>query len=169
MEVTPVMRSLFFDCAGFVDITSSKKGQVSMCKRDPLKGSIFTSNLIAFLSDNRNREVTWADLLDQVRDDVSAEFRRDFGEVDVDGPDGSIIHQSTQTVFAFDLDARPLRGNGNPPRVFGAKICDNGGDGVVIESVTPGSPASRIFLVELGVKGFMIPGDVILEANGRKG
>jgi hypothetical protein len=168
MELTPVMRSLFFECAGFIDITSSKKKEVSMCKKDPRMGSIFTSNLVGYLSENRDRAVTWEDLLDRVRDDVAAEFRRDFGEVVVPLPDGSTFHQSTQTVYDFNLDVRPLRVDGNPPRVFGAMIRNNGGDGVAVVSVTPGSPASRIFLVERGVVGFMIPGDVIIEANGRK-
>ena len=56
---------------------------------------------------------------------------------------------------------------GGSPRRFGVFIRDNGGDGVMILGITSGGPASRIYLKELGVYGYMIPGDVILEANGR--
>jgi hypothetical protein len=54
-----------------------------------------------------------------------------------------------------------------PPRRLGALIQDNGGEGVMIRSITPGGPASRVYLKEMQVYGYMIPGDVIVEANGQ--
>jgi S1-C subfamily serine protease len=100
---------------------------------------------------------------------VADEFERDVKVVRFNDPDGSEVVQRTQTVTALALELQRANseiGDGNPRR-FGAFIQENGGDGVMIQSITAGSPASRIFIKELDVHGYMIPGDVILEANGR--
>jgi hypothetical protein len=175
--LSPLFESLLFRTTGIVDITSSKQGEISMT-RDDNNGSVFTYPLVQFLRQNAQRPLSWGDVFQVVRRQVSADFKgSNPGGVDINGDGAS--DQFDQTAFAFNLGRRaddgappdgavpPVDVGPRPPvvpppdrtgPVFGARGRDNGGEGVQITEVVPGSPAARAGLEA---------NDVILEIDGQ--
>jgi S1-C subfamily serine protease len=172
---------LFLDNGGFVDLTSSKKGEESIgypavrtAQGEALysRGGLFSSALTGVLAENRDRVLTWKDVADATTRAVGAAFRT-LKPDGLDNPDEPENPQMTQTVVA-SLDVRLLRTSPGPgpdgrrvPAPFdldgmhqrgalGVHGLENGGRGIAVYAVQPNSPAARLGLEQ---------GDVILSIN----
>ncbi|MBV9124202.1 MAG: PDZ domain-containing protein [Planctomycetes bacterium] len=107
------------------------------------------------LTSHKNEQLGWEDLLKEVKDQVSQNYQnQNPGGLKYTDGSGREITQTTQTVYAFSLGKRAGLVQGP---VFGARGLNNGGRGVKITEVVPGSPAQRA--------GFEV-GDIILSING---
>jgi hypothetical protein len=155
--IAPLFDSLFVQPSGTVDITSSSQGEVSMTRGD-VNGSLFTFPLTRFLRLNAGRRLGWPEVFNAIKTQVAADFSKLYPK-GVDFDSNGQIDQNSQTALAFSLGVAgpiPRPPIGNRPPAFGARGQDNGGDGLKITQVIPGSPAART--------GFEV-GDVILEIN----
>jgi hypothetical protein len=161
-ETSPLFARLFLETKGFVDITSSEEGQVSMCHRHPVAGSLFTAALRQVLADNRQGRLSWGEVFDKVKPITARGFSELFPEgTEVPGRGFQTRLQRTQTPYAFSLPGRPAQnGRGGQPRGprLGAAAVGQAGGGVRVVRVLPDSPAGRA--------GLRVD-DVILRINGQ--
>jgi hypothetical protein len=97
----PLFDELFFKTNGFVDVTSSKEGQFSMCYPQAHKGSIFTQALQWILWEEREVRLSWKELFKMTQEKTA----QDFTEVHPRGVKarGGTVVQRTQTAWAFTL------------------------------------------------------------------
>lgn len=161
---------LFFQVAGFVDMTSSERGQVSMVHREPAEGSLFTAALCKHMENHANQSGSWRQLFEQVKRDASRKFQRLY-------PAG-VRQQNDQTAHAFALDTRPLvvqpspneeeQPPGNEGSRFGVYAVNNNGHGVRVTGIMQGYPGERVIDVATGQVFQLERGDVIIEVNGAR-
>ncbi|MFH5802503.1 caspase family protein [Alienimonas sp. DA493] len=100
----PLMRSLFFESTGVVDVTSSERDEFSMVypKRS---GSLFTGSLERVVEANLDRPLTWSQVFQAIRADTQRQFAR-YNPQGVPNGDGV---QTTQTPLALSLAQRTPR------------------------------------------------------------
>lgn len=165
-EIRPVIRSLFFEHRGVVDITAAAPGDPAI--GFPKMGTIFTSNLVGLALNADPRQfgatddfVTWKafhQVLRQNMNDVAMDFKhaqeeaKKAGKLDKVSPELDV-----QLAYGFQL-----ADEGKVPRpkwLFG--VSENeyvGGTGVKLYTVFPNTPAEKA--------GLRV-GDVIKVMNGR--
>ncbi|NNJ26142.1 caspase family protein [Alienimonas chondri] len=96
----PLMRSLFFQSSGVVDVTSSQQDEVSMCY--PVRaGSLFTGAFQRVVEANLDRNLAWPAVFQAVSDDTQMQFRF----FNPNGVANGRSVQRTQTPLAFELAA----------------------------------------------------------------
>jgi hypothetical protein len=163
MATSPAFVSLCLNSAGVVDISASSRGEVAM--GDTLFGGYFTHNFVSFLREKKDEQLTWPVLINDVR----VKTREYFIREQPDGVDNPFIPertQRTQTVegrfqgAGSDSSTMPTDG----PR-FGVLAVSAPG-GVVVKEVVPNSPATRVFLMEIGQTVALEAGDLITRING---
>ncbi|QDT16818.1 caspase family protein [Alienimonas californiensis] len=100
----PLMRSLFFESTGVVDVTSSEKDEFSMVYPNRA-GSLFTGSLQRVVEANLDKPLTWQAVFQAVRTDTQRQFTH-FNPGGV--PNGAGV-QTTQTPLALQLAQRAPR------------------------------------------------------------
>ena len=160
-KMTPVFEALFVKPEGTVDMTSSKRGEVSFVDGSEKKrGSCFTWPLVALFEKQRdNASITWPEFATELKTDVRQAFLENWPDgYQFDPPLNGITVQKTQTVEVYGTlpdQAEQPPGNSQGPR-FGVRAVNHPG-GVRITEVLPGGPGCRA--------GFEV-GDIIIEING---
>jgi hypothetical protein len=164
-ELSPVMRCLFFQHRGLVDITAADKGTFAWF--DGKVGGMFTHALshrllrkpLAELDTNKDGFLTWAEFAEQLRDETN----RVFVERKQTWSNRDEIDQASQYAWIFTVPepggqptairpaVRPVQGYRLGVRVMTAPR------GVKIVAVVDGSPAAKLGLEK---------DDVILSVNG---
>ena len=160
-KMTPIFEALFVKPEGTVDITSSKRGEVSFVDvTDKKRGSCFTWPLVAlFERQKNNHSITWPEFVAELKTDVQQAFLESWPSgFQFDPPLNGIAIQKTQTVEVYGSlpgeEEQQVTTRG--PR-FGVRAVNHPGGGVRITEVLPGGPGCRA--------GFEV-GDIILEING---
>lgn len=149
-KTRPLMHSLFFQESGFVDITSSERGQLSWClPKDEGYGSLFTIAMTEQATRNMSNRLTWSQFHGYVRQATERSFAQRIRPI----PPGRIASlpdgQRTQAPYAFSLgNSRPRVG------IRGRSVRG----GMQITEVVPGEPAAQAGLEA---------GDVIQAVDGR--
>jgi S1-C subfamily serine protease len=169
-----LFQSLFVDTTGFVDLTSSKKGERSLAY--PAKtyvghegvyaeGGLFSTAFERVLSSYMGEPLDWSSVFDKTAEIVRLEFRR-LKPDGLDNEDEPENPQMTQTVVHHDLGIReagftrpivdqdrtkmPLINPGalllGPGFSMGVLGYENAGKGLVVWSTAPASPAARLGL-----------------------
>src|SRR5271157_3022525 len=173
---SPLFRSLFLETSGFVDLTSSKRGERSLAYpatkfagREEVypQGGLFSTSIVRVLSAYQDQPITWSAVAEKTAELVRLEFQR-LKPDGLDNEDEPENPQMTQTVVAHSLGLREtafttrpvdpdqverLLGPGWGMGVLGY---ENGGRGIVVWSANPGSPAARLGLEK---------GDQVLKIN----
>ena len=144
----PVLRELFFNTQGLVDITSSRPGQVSLGLGD---GGLFTNAVLNTIEANTHVTMNWYDLFTKSRALASAEYEFADGDYRSRHSKGMADKQSTQTAWTFE---KMYGVNPNNQRLGLFMDLNQAG---VITQVTQGSVAQ--------VAG-LEAGDRILSVNG---
>lgn len=93
----PLMESLFFQHSGFVDITSSKQGQVSYCLTGGRLGGVFTVAFSEMAEQQMDRQLSWSQFFSLVAEETENSFDRFHPKGD------SANGQTDQTPYAFSL------------------------------------------------------------------
>lgn len=153
-EIAPLLRNLFFEARGIVDVTASTLDSALTSPR----GSVFTSNLFELLQKEpkffRPADpdfVRWAELFKQVRDQTSEEVAE---YVRLMKADGKMPRAEKQVPCAFQL---PDGGKVDRPRWrFGVHVEKISGR-MEVRRVFPGTPAARIGLAA---------GDIVTAIDG---
>ncbi len=182
--ISPLFQSLFLETSGFVDLTSSKRGERSLAYpatkfagREEVypQGGLFSTSIERVLSAYRDQPLTWSDVAEKTAELVRLEFQR-LKPDGLDNEDEPENPQMTQTVVAHSLGLRetafttrpvdpdqvkrlPFEGgmlSVGPGWGMGVLGYENGGRGIVVWSVNPGSPAARLGLEK---------GDQVLKIN----
>ena len=144
----PLMRELFFNTRGLIDITSSRPGQYSVGRVD---GGIFTNALIKTIEDNSHTTLNWYDIFVKSRSEASANFEAEDGDYRAKHNKGIADDQGTQTAWTFET----MYGhNPNDHRMGMSMDLNQAG---LITQVIPGSVAQLAGLET---------GDRILSVNG---
>jgi hypothetical protein len=153
-EIAPVVRNLFFEARGVIDVTASDH-DVAGC--DPDAGSFFTLALTKLLKDDvasfnpLNKDLLrWNDFFPRLRKETNDEMQYYSKKR---GGDGA----RTQYAKAFQLGGEANEVN-RPKWRFGVQAQDNDGDGVYCRRVFPDTPAASAGLAD---------GDVILVINDK--
>ena len=181
---SPLFRSLFLETSGFVDLTSSKRGERSLAYpatkfagREEVypQGGLFSTSIVRVLSAYQDQPLTWSDVAEKTAELVRLEFQR-LKPDGLDNEDEPENPQMTQTVVAHSLGLRetafttrpvdpdqvkrlPFEGGMlrvGPGWGMGVLGYENGGRGIVVWSANPGSPAARLGLEK---------GDQVLKIN----
>lgn len=163
---TALFRSLFLEPTGQVNINSSHPGESAFFlpiddddESSSLSNSIFTGELIEWVHENRNRTASWEGLLRALSLRVHASFLKHY-------PNGASVGKGTviqkrQNVYSFTHPGRP---EASGPRT-GLVIRDFGGRGAVIVEVTPNSPATQVFRLDLERMISLEPQQVVISVN----
>jgi hypothetical protein len=164
--MAPALRSLLNNAAGVVDINASGPNESAFFvptsdQFDVMPGSLFTTALVEFVTENREKPLRWDDLLRSVSFRVHLAFRNGY-------PDGAKAAkgaevQRDQNVHAFDYPGMPVR---EGPRT-GMTIRDHNGRGAMITSVSPDSPAARAYDLLRRQYVALRPSQLIVNANGQ--
>ena len=156
---SPLFASLFLDCKGTVDMTSSKPGEDSVALR--ARGSIFTLALDQVVLHNRTTpDMYWNEFYDKLRSGSQAVFSASLPDGLLKGPGEP--RQMTQTVHKYRLPGTDFLEDVTPkpdsegPRL-GLRAVNHEGAGVRITAIAPNSPASK---ADIAV------GDIITNING---
>ena len=157
-----LFRDLFFRHRGVIDVTAAEKGQVAV--GDEIQGGYFTSALVDALTTvpresldrDKDRIVTWAELLPAVKVETEATFRH-FQ------PRGLQLGAETYAVqrpHVFADDARPVAGPIPASTLrLGVEVRNVEG-GVEVAKVHPGTPAAWAgFRPGERITWAMLPGD----------
>ena len=156
---SPLFASLFLDCKGTVDMTSSKPGEDSVALR--ARGSIFTLALDQVVLHNRTSpDMYWNEFYDKLRSGSQAVFSASLPDGLLKGPGAP--RQMTQTVHKYRLPGTDLEGNvtsepNNEGPRLGLRAVNHDGVGVRVTAIAPNSPASK---ADIAV------GDIITNING---
>ena len=95
----PILRELFFNTNGLVDITSSRPGQVSLGLGN---GGLFTNALLNTIETNTHVSMNWYDLFTKSRARASAEYESADSDHRARHSKGMADKQSTQTAWTFE-------------------------------------------------------------------
>jgi S1-C subfamily serine protease len=190
---SPLFRSLFLETRGFIDVTSSKKGERSLAypatrfvgeKRIDPQGGLFTTSFQNVLVRHQQESLEWSVVVTMTSDLVRKEFER-LKPDGLDNEDQPENPQMTQTVFASELGLRETVHKLNPvdpdrPEghlidpdapgfgedwTLGVLGYENRGRGIVVWASLPGSPAARLGL-EYGDQVLRINDTTIRTARG---
>jgi hypothetical protein len=126
--ISPLLKYLLFEQSGYISITSSKPGEVSLTRGDG-KGSVFTYPFVKYLDANRDNVLSWDKIIDDVKVTVQNDFDRVTKRKGVDSNGDNRPDQWTQTVHPFVLTPR-----------LGMRVQEQNGN-LVITEVVPLSPA----------------------------
>jgi S1-C subfamily serine protease len=187
--ISPLFISLFIETRGFVDVTSSKKGERSIAYpatrlvgRDLLEsaGGVFTTALERVFSEGKMQSLDWQTIVSKTADRVRIEFQR-LKPDGLDNEEEPENPQLTQTVFARDLglkettrvvekddrDSRPepFVPSFSSNESLGVLGYENGGQGIVVWASRPGSAAARMGL-EHGDQIFRVNDTTVRSARG---
>lgn len=166
-DYSPVFRSLFIEPSGVVDINACAPGESAFFlpetanEFDQQWGSLFTKAMTNYVRENKDREVTWDDLLTATSFQVNVWFRAGY-------PKGAPLakgrtRQMDQNVFAFDYPGRP----DDRGQRAGIWVKNRGGRGVVITEVRADYPAARIYDLTANNYAALAAGQVITTVNGK--
>lgn len=156
-ETSAAFVALCWKPRGLVDLSATKPGEIAMGNN--AIGGYFTSELAAYLKQNKDSELSWSNVARGVRREVDALFRSKHPD-GVNGPNG---RQNTQTVY----ERNSISGGGGGGLVFGVRARESS-RGLVVTEVVDGSPASNITIVDSGVVGALEKGDIIVSINGSR-
>jgi hypothetical protein len=163
---TPLFKKLFFETEGVVDINSSSPGQSSFFA--PIKegppdslGSIFTLEWVKWNSQEKSKPRSWDELVRSVGLMVHKSFH-DYYPKGASIAKGAPI-QTEQSIFPFTYPGMPPA---EGPR-SGIIVRDFPGRGSVIIEVTPGSPATGVFLIRQERFASLQPQQVVVAVNGK--
>lgn len=160
-RISEAFKSLFVDPTGLIVISSTKPGQSAI--GDP-NGGYFTFALLSHLGGNRDRSLTWSDVLAGVNDAIESEH-------------GNDAHQTAYIAARIAGDNSPPPENVansttfQPSRVpFGITadrtVASAQVGGVEVFRVEPNSPATALRGND-GKKYYIVPGrDIITHING---
>ena len=166
---TPLFQKLFFDTRGLVDINSASPGESAFFapyREDETTGqhgsdgSIFTIAWLHWLDQEKQNQRSWEDMVRAVSLKVHKAFR-DFYPKGASIAKGAPI-QTDQNVYPFTYPGKPAN---EGPRT-GLVIRDFTGRNSVITHVTPGSPATQVFLLRKDQFSSLQPQQVIVAING---
>ncbi|EMI53516.1 peptidase C14 caspase catalytic subunit p20 [Rhodopirellula sallentina SM41] len=143
-QIAPILDHLLFKRSGFIDITSSKPGELSITRGDG-KGSLFTYPFVRYLDRNARQNIGWQEIISDLEQEVQNDFSRVTKSKGIDTNGDREPDQFKQTVHPFVLTPR-----------LGLKA-EAKSSTLVVTQVIPLSPA---FHAGLEV------GDHILEING---
>lgn len=164
---SPLFRKLFFETEGVVDLNSSSPGESSFFapiheNRPPDSlGSIFTLAWVKWIQQERNRPRTWDEMVRAVGLMVHQSFR-DYYPKGASIAKGAPI-QTEQSIFPFTYPGMPPA---EGPRT-GIIVRDFQGRGSVIIEVTPGSPATQVYLIREARFVSLQPQQVVVAVNGK--
>lgn len=167
-DYTPVFRSLFIDPSGVVDINACAPGESAFFlpeaanELDQRWGSLFTLAVRSYLRENRDREITWDDLLLSTSLQVNIWFRSGY-------PQGAKmakgnIRQMDQNVFAMEYPGMPE----NRGQRAGIWVKNRNHRAVAITEVRPDYPAARVYDLAAEQYATLVPGQEITTVNGRR-
>ena len=94
----PVLRHLFFNTKGLVDITSSRPGQISVGFED---GGLFTNAVLSTIEENSHKAMNWFELFTQSRARTSEGYEISDGIYRSGFSKGMADGQNTQTAWTF--------------------------------------------------------------------
>jgi S1-C subfamily serine protease len=145
----PVMRALFLEPAGLVDLSCTKPGEEA---RGDSNGGYFTAALTGCLLMHSEDQITWAKLIEDVNSQVPQQFS-----------------DAQQTAYSLSLPSGTGGGgNGGQPYRFGVVAVPTARSqnvgGIEVTQVIPGSPGTRMRSANGGSYA-MVPGDVITQIN----
>jgi hypothetical protein len=149
-QLSILFRTLFFDCAGLVDISATRPGEIA--NGYSTTGGCFTSAFMSVLQANRDQALTWDAVLQQARDQANQ----------------ASPHQNAYALSTLPV---PNPGANNDGRARFGVVADSTPTsapfhGVEVEQILPGSPATRIRDVD-GQISTLAPGrQVITHVNG---
>ena len=182
---SPLFRSLFLETRGFVDVTSSKKGERSLAypatrtegeNAVHAQGGLFTTSFQGVLARHQEESLTWPTVVELTANLVRKEFQR-LKPDGLDNEDQPENPQMTQTVSALDLGLietvhkpGPVGPDDPDTPTFGMWTLgvlgyENGGRGIGVWASLPGSPAARLGL-EHGDQVLRINDTAIRTARG---
>ncbi|MGC1717919.1 MAG: PDZ domain-containing protein, partial [Isosphaeraceae bacterium] len=183
---SPLFRSLFLETRGFVDVTSSKKGERSLAypatrtegeNAVHAQGGLFTTSFQGVLARHQEESLTWPTVVELTANLVRKEFQR-LKPDGLDNEDQPENPQMTQTVSALDLGLietvhKPGPVGPDDPDMptfgmdwtLGVLGYENGGRGIGVWASLPGSPAARLGL-EHGDQVLRINDTAIRTARG---
>jgi hypothetical protein len=167
-DFTPAFRSLFIDPSGVVDINACAPGESAFFlpeaenEFDQRWGSLFTLAFKEYVNQNRDRAVTWDDLLLSTSLQVNIWFRNGY-------PRGAKmakgnVRQMDQNVFAIDYPGMPE----NRGQRAGVWVKQRAGRGVYITEVRPDYPATRVYDLSANEYATLVPGQEITTVNGKR-
>lgn len=144
-DFTPVMKTLFIEPRGVIDVTSSKVGQYSYATES---GSIATLSWIqvfneinSSLKENPSAKKSWRDALQEITVASDTIFKKEY-------PNGSPEGQKTQIPHVYESPGLPR---------FGVRVVTLEFGNVKVDFVAPDSPGAKA-----GIKS----GDIITAING---
>ncbi len=189
---TPLFRSLFLETSGFVDLTSSKKGERSLAypaiqyvgrPQVFASGGLFSVSLERVLMQFQSQPLTWPVVLEKTAERVRTEFQR-LKPDGLDNEDEPENPQMTQTAVGTSFGTHLAANNADPVVVpdtlrpddfviqrlgpgwtLGIHGYENGGKGIIVWSAYPGSPAARLGL-EYGDQVLKINDTTVRTARG---
>src|SRR5262249_8614452 len=153
-ELAPVMRCLFFQHRGLVDITAAEKGTFAWFSSRT--GGVFTQALcqrllrkpLNALDTNKDGFLTWAEFSEELK----AETNKSFAELKSEGNNREVMTQDSQIALVFtvpepggkpsvpNVGVRPIRGYRLGARVQAVPR------GIKVVGVAEGSPAAKLGL-----------------------
>lgn len=108
-EPSPLFKRLFFQTTGFIDVNACQRNQVAACHANQVEGSVFTSAFTSALGrhhGNGDSSFGWRELMSDVRRMTEARFQAEYGQQEVDLPDGTSVTQRTQIPDVISMDIR---------------------------------------------------------------
>lgn len=167
---SPLFQKLFFDSQGFIDINSSSPNESAFFapyREDESSGppgspgSIFTLAWLDWINKEKQNPRNWDEMVRAVSLKVHQSFR-DFYPKGASLAKGAPI-QTDQNVYPYSYPGKPAN---EGPRT-GLIVRDFTGRGSVITEVTPGSPASQVYLVRKDQFISLKPQQVVVAVNGK--
>jgi hypothetical protein len=156
-EIDPLVRFLFFEHRGIVDVTAEEK-EGAMGSNE---GGYFTLTFGRLLDQEpasfkpaEKDFVTWTVFADHLKRQTSRFFQEQYYRPQKAAGKEPEQEDQVPRIFQVPGGATVAR----PKWRFGVQTFDNGGSGVLVRRVFPGTPAARAGLED---------GDVILSINGK--